>query len=157
MGAYFSPDGRRILTVSRDSTAQVWDARTGARITPPLRHSGRVCVGAFSPDGRWVATAGWDGSARVWDAATGDLIARLTSPTPDRIESLAFTPDGKELLTGHSADVVRSWNLTGEHRPLPELRLLAELVSGRRIDDAGRAVSLRPEEAVFAWRRLQER
>jgi WD40 repeat protein len=160
LAGYFSPDGRRVLTVSVDSTAQVWDARTGSRVTPPLRHSARVCAGAFSPDGRWVATGSWDGTACVWDAATGELVAPPLAPPPDsrsRIESLVFAPGGRELLTGHGADTVRTWNVEGDRRPLPELRLLAELVSGRRIDGRGRAVALRPEEALAAWQRLRRK
>lgn len=68
----FSPDGRLVLTVSRDHTARVWNAADGAPITPPLRHSGPVLMGLFSPDGsplpaRMVARA-----SGKWDQAGHD-------------------------------------------------------------------------------------
>ena len=41
--AAFSPDGRRIVTASRDATAQVWDAATGHAARPQRqRRRGRV-------------------------------------------------------------------------------------------------------------------
>ena len=101
-----------------------------------------------------MATGSWDRTDCGWDTATGELIAPPLLPPPggrDRLEPLTFSPDGQELLTGHAAQTVRTWNLRGDRRPLPELRLLAELVSGRRIDDRGRAVPLRPEEALAIW------
>jgi serine/threonine protein kinase len=39
LSARFSPAGRRILTVSRNNTARVWDAATGQPLTPPLEHN----------------------------------------------------------------------------------------------------------------------
>jgi WD40 repeat protein len=39
--AAFSPDGKRIVTASRDNTARVWDADTGKPIGEPLKgHEG---------------------------------------------------------------------------------------------------------------------
>src|SRR5438132_666692 len=65
----FSPDGRRIVTASKDHTARVWDVRTGEAVTPPLRHGHIVLKAAFSPDGRRVVTGSQDRTARVWDAS----------------------------------------------------------------------------------------
>src|SRR5260370_40475510 len=45
--AAFSPDGRRVVTASKDHTARVWDAVTGAAITPPLRHGHIVWNASF--------------------------------------------------------------------------------------------------------------
>ena len=49
----FSPDGRRLLTLSNaegTGEATVWDIATGARAMT-LKHDGDVTAGAFSPDG----------------------------------------------------------------------------------------------------------
>ena len=61
--AAFSPDGRRVVTASRDQTARVWDAELGQPVTPPMKHGGPVSHAAFSPDGRRVVTASWDKTA----------------------------------------------------------------------------------------------
>jgi WD40 repeat protein len=66
--AEFSPDGKRVLTASADSTARLWSAATGEPIGEPMKHDDDVVAAQFSPDGRWVVTASWD-TARVWDVA----------------------------------------------------------------------------------------
>ena len=78
----FRPDGRAVLTGSRDGTAQVWDAATGRPIGPPLKHGDQIHSVAFSPDGRLILTGGSDGKVRLWDAATGQ--PRRPDPRPRR-------------------------------------------------------------------------
>ena len=69
--AAFSPDGRRVITGSRDTTARLWDAETGREIAVLQGHTMPVTSAAFSPDGRWVVTGSDDWTARLWDAETG--------------------------------------------------------------------------------------
>ena len=74
--AAFSPDGKRIVTVSTLSkTARLWDAATGKPIGEPLKgHRESVWSAAFSPDGKRIVTASDDKTARLWDAETGKPI-----------------------------------------------------------------------------------
>ena len=72
----FSPDGKRIVTVSEDHTVRVWDAKTGQPLTEPLKHNDWVSYSQFSPDGKRIHTASGD-TSRVWDAQTGQP---LTEP-----------------------------------------------------------------------------
>ena len=68
MSAAFSPDGKRIVTASRDKTARIWDAATGKPIGEPLKgHEDAVHSAAFSPDGKRIVTASEDKTARIWD------------------------------------------------------------------------------------------
>ena len=58
LSAAFSPDGKRIVTASRDKTARLWDAATGKPIGEPLTgHDDVVSSAAFSPDGKRIVTA----------------------------------------------------------------------------------------------------
>ncbi len=130
--ADFSPEGRRVVTAGADNMAQVWDARTGERLGPALMHRQPVSHASFSPDGRFVATAGWDWTARLWDAWTGEPV---TPPIafPEKVTHAGLSPDGSQLrLLGFGpAGIVE---LRQQQGALPGLRLLAEVVSGRRID-----------------------
>ena len=60
MSAEFSPDGTRVLTVSSDNTARLWDAATGASIAVLQGHTPLVRSAVFSPDGARVVTASGD-------------------------------------------------------------------------------------------------
>ena len=44
------PDGKRIVTASRDGTARVWDANTGAQLSIALDHGGSL-TGENHPQG----------------------------------------------------------------------------------------------------------
>ncbi|WP_242684326.1 TIR domain-containing protein, partial [Paraburkholderia hospita] len=107
--AAFSPDGRRVVTASRDGTARVWDAATGKQIALLTGHQGAVHSAAFSPDGQRVVTASEDNTARVWDAANGKQIAQL-SGHQEGVVSAAFSPDGQRVVTGSSDNSARVWD-----------------------------------------------
>lgn len=118
--AEFSPDGQRVLTASADFTARVWDAGTGAAVTPPVLHSNEVRHASFDSVGHRFATASADGTARVWDGATGQP---LTGPLQhgESVTWVAFRPDGRTLASACYDGVVRLWDpATG--RLIRELR-----------------------------------
>ena len=96
----FSPDGAKVLTGSKDTTAKLWDAETGAEIRTFSGHTYQVSSVAFSPDGTKVLTGSYlDGAARLWDAATGEEIRTFSGDTTG-VRSVAFSPDGTKILAG---------------------------------------------------------
>jgi WD domain, G-beta repeat len=63
----------------------------------------------FSPDGRFLAAASIN-RIRVWDAGTGRLWRELLTQDEGTF-ALAFTPDGRTLLSTGRKSVIRLWEL----------------------------------------------
>jgi WD40 repeat protein len=143
-----------VVTASDDNTARVWDAVRGVPLLDPLEHKGTVLDAAFSPDDRRLITAGEDYSARVWDMATGEP---LTPPLrhPVVVARAYFGSDGNRALTVGQDGVVRSWDLNPDDRPDASLLLLAQVLSGRRVDPTYGLVPLGGDSLRAAWRQLQ--
>ena len=82
--ASFSPDGSRIVTGSRDRTAKVWDARSGAEVLTLKGHTDQRHFGVVQPDGSRVVTGSEDKTAKVWDARSGAEVLTLKGHTGQR-------------------------------------------------------------------------
>ncbi len=106
--AAFSPDGKRIVTASFDTTARLWDAESGKQIGEPLSgHEAAVQSAAFSLDGKRIVTASSDTTARLWDAESGKQIGEPLMGHTDAVRSAAFSPDGKRIVTASSDKTAR--------------------------------------------------
>lgn len=126
VGLDYSPVGKLLASGGDDSAIRYWRASDGA----PLRaiENGRhVDKLAFSPDGRWLASGGhphgeigelWhevaggdaNGDAvRIWRAKDGALVANL--PHPDDVYWVAFSRDGRWLVTSGEDNRFRLWRL----------------------------------------------
>lgn len=149
--AAFSPDGKTVFTGGGSTRysgprgpagAQfgvlVWDAAAGKPMTGTLTHPDAVHGLAVRGDGRLLATACRDGRIRLYEV--GDLRPLLEQQQRGPVLHVAFSPDGKYLLTGggaKDAGKARLWDLaTGGPAGQPVER--AGSVCALAFDPAGR-------------------
>jgi WD40 repeat protein/transcriptional regulator with XRE-family HTH domain len=115
----YRPDGR-VMAVGGTSI-ELWDtARRTLRATYPLPGGTSINALAFAPAGNILAAAYGDGRVQLLSGAT---LAPLSPPFPvtarGAAESVAYSPDGKTIVTGADDGSVRTWSVTDPARPRP--------------------------------------
>ena len=83
------------LIISGQETVRLWNEGTIADFVPEEP----VISGAVSPDGQLLATSGWDRIVTIWNVETQTAYRTLNGHTGE-IRALAFSPDGKLLVSG---------------------------------------------------------
>ena len=113
----FSPDGL-LAVASTGGELRIWDLGQREPIAPPIQLPPFVIGVAFSPDGSQLAipfgynNRGPDG-VEVLDVESGERITRLR--TEAEVRSVAFSPDGTLLASGHVDGTALVW-ATGDWR-----------------------------------------
>jgi WD40 repeat protein len=108
-GVVFAAGGRYMVSVGRDSTAQLWNVATGERVAILQGSEHALRAVASSGDGSIVVTGGEEARVMLWDGNTGRLKAILRGLT-DFVNCLAVSPDGSVVASGDAAARVLLWN-----------------------------------------------
>lgn len=127
----FSPDGQKIASsaTSSDGLIRIWDSVTGDCIQTLQGHRAQIEAVAVSPDGQQVTSAA-DKTIRIWNTINSSsspsssfcpsspsdyevepFMSRLSEGGQNQITTVAFSPDGRKLVSGSFYDV-RVWDAT---------------------------------------------
>jgi hypothetical protein len=124
-------------------------------------------VGVFSPDGKTLAWGSSAGEVWLWEMATKKPRQKFTGHSAG-IKSLAFTADGKALVSGSTDTTAMVWDVTGlrsdpiTSAPLSanKLRSLWDALASNDAAEAGRSIwvfTTDPKRALpFIRERLRE-
>jgi WD40 repeat protein len=135
---HFSFDGDSVVTASRDTTARIWDAKSGVLREVLPAHFGAVRDAEFSPDGRFVVTAG-PGTGGLWEAVTGRLLFYLGGHTAP-LTFASFNSTGDRIFTAGLDGTVRMYrcDICESGAPLLAAARLRLAETGRTLTDEER-------------------
>ena len=107
----YSPDGKLIVTTSRDSVARLW-AQDG-QLLHVFEDAGDSYGVAFHPHRPLMATTNLDGSLKLWNTTDKTLVQTIQAHTGP-VWDVTFHSDGAEFLVSGGADqTVKVWDLDG--------------------------------------------
>lgn len=137
----YSKRGNILFTSSLDGSVRAWDMlryRNFRTFTAPTRLS-FSCL-AIDPSAEIVCAASHDSfDVHLWSVQTGALLDRL-SGHEGPVSSLAFTPDGRYLVSGSWDRTIRVWSVFDRSQTSEALQLTSDLL----------CVAIRPDSAQIA-------
>lgn len=108
----YSPDGRRAMALRSDGSFWEWDLADKKLIRQlPGRFKNVTCA-ALAPNGRSALLARKNQPFAEIDLATGKETGRWKNTRHRPVNSMAFSSDGRLLVTGHARGTVRLWDVT---------------------------------------------
>ncbi len=111
----FTPDGKILVTGSRDCTIKFFEMPHVTEIRTLKGHGGWVRALAVSPDGKVLVSGGDDQTIKWWDIATGRSFRTLKGHA-GYVRGLAFSPDGRRLASASWDRTIKLWE-GGEESP----------------------------------------
>jgi WD40 repeat protein len=135
-GAHLTPDGRYVLVTVEGGGLVRIELATGRTAERPGAQTVAKAL-AISPNGRFYALGREDGTVDEYDARSLQLVRHHV--LANAIQTLAFSPDSRELAVEDTSNVVWVWDTCAACENPTRLAQLAALQSVRELTPSERA------------------
>ncbi len=123
-----SPNGKYLVTGSRDKSAKLWDKVSGKELRTFTGHGHTINGICFSKDGKYIATSSADNTAKLWEVSTGKEV--FSTPTEAKyMTDVTLSPNGKFLISAGYNNTAKIWNIESKQL-LKEIEVNADQGSG---------------------------
>lgn len=146
----WSPDSKLVAGASKDNTARVWNAETGALVATLRAHTDAVGAVAFAADGGTLATGSADGAVCLWNTADWSLKGKAAGHADD-VEDVTFAPDSKTLFSAAQDRTLRAWDATSTWYGGALLQADAAVYVARFSPDDDRIASCSYDGRIQVW------
>jgi WD40 repeat protein len=150
-----TPDGKKIISASNDTTVQIWDAANGVLLLTLNGHTSFVCSLSVTQNGSLAATGAMDGRIIIWNVRDGTKLIELHHGSGDA--KVSWMRDGQTLVSAGADGELCRWNVnTGKiisrfrAHNLPILKLAC-------LRDGCRTVSVSSDKTVRICDLISER
>ena len=140
------PEGKILLT-SRDNSARVWDAKTGAEIRR-FTSSEDVWGAALLPDGKSVLLGGGDKKLTLWNTEIGQTQKTFTGHDGTVFRAALFA-GGKKFISGSSNTKVLLWDLAAA--TYTELKGVSKSAYGVAMSPDEKTAAACGEKGAWMW------
>jgi len=146
--AAFSADGKTLATANWNGEVKLWDVET-RRVLKAV--PGKLVVSmAFSPDGMWLAWCSDDRTVHLWNLSEAQPTI-LEQKTSYKINSVAFSPNGRMLATANGAGGhIVLWDVHTRKR-LETLRGHSGHVAAVTFSPDGRMLASAGDHTIRLW------
>jgi WD40 repeat protein len=151
---HFSPDGKLLVSGGGDKMIRIWDVAEGKMLHECAGPSSFTCAVRFSPDGKTIAGAGYESGQGnmiyLFDVATGKALPTLPGHPSGGIRRIAFTPDGKQLVSGGFDGTVRVWDLQSR-KEVRQIKVDSGTVYSLALTNDGKLLSTAGRDGLKVW------